>query len=142
MSKGLGRIERQALDALRYHGILTTHEIADTIAGHGQASRTLDASVRRACAGLRRKGVIDSLRAGRHMHWYIPDSGDRREGGGAGFADAAMRSSGIADADRQRLVRLLGMLGSAHEGERANAASLLERERQRLGLTWEDIMGR
>jgi hypothetical protein len=31
------------------------------------------------------------------------------------------------------------MLSSAHEGERANALRMVEEERARLGLTWEEI---
>ena len=38
-----------------------------------------------------------------------------------------------------RLVKLLGMLGSAHDGERA-AAGLKAHELRRHGLTWSDIL--
>lgn len=41
---------------------------------------------------------------------------------------------------RARLVRLLGMLGSAHDGERANAAALADRLVRGLGLTWTDVV--
>lgn len=46
----------------------------------------------------------------------------------------------ISDADRQRLVRILGMLGSEHQGERDAAARQAEAFRRRLGLTWADLL--
>ena len=42
--------------------------------------------------------------------------------------------------DRKRLAALLGMLGSTSSGERDNAARLAEQFRQRLGLTWEELL--
>ena len=41
---------------------------------------------------------------------------------------------------RERLVKLLGMLGSHHAGERANAAQLVEQHRAVLGLTWDELI--
>jgi hypothetical protein len=41
---------------------------------------------------------------------------------------------------RTRLVRLLGMLGSAHDGEIANAGRLASQLLRDLGLTWGDII--
>ena len=43
-------------------------------------------------------------------------------------------------ATRQRLVRLCGMLGSEHDGERANAARLADRLIRETGLTWEGVI--
>jgi hypothetical protein len=42
--------------------------------------------------------------------------------------------------NRALLVKTLGMLGSAHEGERANAALAVERCRAKLGKSWEDLI--
>jgi hypothetical protein len=41
---------------------------------------------------------------------------------------------------RDRLVKLLGMLGSQHDGERANAAQFVEQQRAALGLTWDQLI--
>lgn len=41
---------------------------------------------------------------------------------------------------RTRLVRLLGMLGSAHDGERANAAALADRLVRNAGLVWDQVV--
>lgn len=40
----------------------------------------------------------------------------------------------------KRLVRILGMLGSAHEGERAAAGLMAHRIVSRAGLTWADAL--
>lgn len=41
---------------------------------------------------------------------------------------------------RQRLARLLGMLGSAHDGEVLNAARLADRLVRDHGTTWHDVV--
>ena len=47
----------------------------------------------------------------------------------------------ISAADHAKIAKILGMLGSAHEGERLAAAAMAEKERQRLGLSWEQLIG-
>lgn len=42
----------------------------------------------------------------------------------------------------RRLAAIAGMLGSEHEGERANAARLATLELRRLGLTWAQVVER
>ena len=39
-----------------------------------------------------------------------------------------------------RLVKLLGMCGSAFEGERANAAALADQFLRQRGLTWREVI--
>ena len=46
----------------------------------------------------------------------------------------------MTDAERQRLLRILGMLGSSFAGERDNAARHAEAIGRRHGLTWEDLL--
>ena len=41
---------------------------------------------------------------------------------------------------RDRLVKLLGMLGSDHDGERATAARMVEEHRRKCGLSWHEIV--
>lgn len=43
-------------------------------------------------------------------------------------------------ADRDRLAKIAGMLGSAHEGERAAAALKATELLQSLGLTWPEVI--
>lgn len=42
--------------------------------------------------------------------------------------------------ERKRLVAILGMLGSEHDGERASAALQAEIFRKKHGLTWPDLL--
>jgi hypothetical protein len=51
-----------------------------------------------------------------------------------------MSARHLTPAERQRLVALLGMLGSDHAGERDNAAKLAEKFRRQYGLTWADLL--
>ncbi len=41
-----------------------------------------------------------------------------------------------------QLIKVLGMLGSEHDGERASAAAIADRIVRKLGLTWTDIISR
>ena len=41
---------------------------------------------------------------------------------------------------RHRLARLLGMLGSAHDGEALNAGRLADKLVRGAGLTWHDVL--
>jgi len=40
----------------------------------------------------------------------------------------------------EKLAKLLGMMGSAHDGEVANAARLAERHRKEIGKTWGELL--
>jgi hypothetical protein len=46
----------------------------------------------------------------------------------------------MTDADRQRLVNILGMLGSAHQGERDAAGLQAEAFRNKHGLSWAEMI--
>ena len=46
----------------------------------------------------------------------------------------------MTTADRAKLARILGMLGSEHAGERASAALQAEAFRKRHGMTWEEML--
>ena len=46
----------------------------------------------------------------------------------------------MTEPERRRLARILGMLGSEHEGERQNAALQAEAFRKRHGMTWEQML--
>jgi len=49
-------------------------------------------------------------------------------------------AAGLSGAERTRLVRLLGMTGSDHAGEVANAARMADAFIKTLGLRWEDVI--
>ena len=42
--------------------------------------------------------------------------------------------------DRKRLVKLLGLLGSEHDGEVVAAARLAERLRRSAGVSWSEML--
>jgi len=44
-------------------------------------------------------------------------------------------------ADRERLIKLIGMLGSEHDGERANAAAFLQKMAAKYKMTITELMG-
>jgi hypothetical protein len=46
----------------------------------------------------------------------------------------------IHSGPRELLVKALGMLGSDHAGERANAAVVVEKQRAKLGMTWDELI--
>ena len=46
----------------------------------------------------------------------------------------------LSDAERKRIIAILGMLGSDHAGERDNAAQQAEAFRRRHGLTWAELI--
>ena len=48
--------------------------------------------------------------------------------------------AGLDPANAERLARLLGMLGSAHDGEIANAGRMADKLVRSLGLTWHDLI--
>ena len=54
---------------------------------------------------------------------------------GAGTAKKKIHSR-----PRELLIKALGMLGSDHEGERANAALVVEKQRRKLGMTWDELI--
>ena len=55
-------------------------------------------------------------------------------------APPVVENTGLTPMKRAQLMRVLGMLGSAHPGERDNAARLAERIRRAAGLTWEQLI--
>jgi hypothetical protein len=47
----------------------------------------------------------------------------------------------VTGLDRARLARVLGMLGSRHDGEVLSAARLAEVQRARAGVSWAELLG-
>jgi hypothetical protein len=47
----------------------------------------------------------------------------------------------LAPAELARLAKLLGMLGSCHDGERANAGAAADRFLRDRGVTWPMVLG-
>ncbi|TDH57991.1 hypothetical protein E2C06_34945 [Dankookia rubra] len=47
----------------------------------------------------------------------------------------------LKEKDATKLARLCGLLGSEHDGERANAAAFATRTLKAAGWTWDDLVG-
>lgn len=163
MSRGFGQIERAIIEFFDGGGPDFLGATGAAIAQCATGTRD-NSSVRRALKRLEAKGLIVLLpkRDGRPIIWGLTSAAkdatrrkQRRE------RDRARRQRRKYEAhqedqeswaawqrhqDRARstalLENLLGMLGSAHEGEVINAARLAERERRRLGKTWKEILSR
>jgi len=85
-----------------------------------QPNAKIYANVRSAAERLEQKGVLRRIRTG---EWMLAES------------------DGDAESDaKDRLAAILGMLGSAHEGEILAAAKAAETERRRLGATWQELL--
>jgi len=171
MSRGPGRIEQEVLALLREGSLrvrdlcwFVYHEVSDQTPetwklGSTPAQR---AAISRAIASLRRRGepLIRERYEGEtyFRHSTVPSAAERvaryfkdeerrarrrqkraeREARKA----PAHKHRAVVAADRERLAKLLGMLGSEHQGERDAAARQIEMMRQKLGGNWQDVLGR
>jgi DNA-binding PadR family transcriptional regulator len=128
----------RALNTLRRHGLLEVQrQVRD---GRSVAIWRLAAEAWRQAERLRqqRAGAARRENGRRRQQQREERAKARRE------AYEAARAKLRAEAPRkstERLENLLGMLGSAHAGERATAASKIEQERRRFGLTWAELVG-
>jgi hypothetical protein len=148
MSRGLGAVERFVLKFLVIWSWMPTSAIVLDVARQRgvQVSPSLEASVRRALAALVRKGLV---RQGTNKAWRSIESEKREEE----YMREWRRQNGRRRRRRERreeeareqsptrvLSKLLGMLGSDHDGEVLTAARKAEAERRRLGKTWGDLL--
>ena len=116
---GLDRVEYAIIAILTRTRHLSTQLLAlEVAAPFAQLSPTIYANVRKAADRLQREGV---LRRTRYGEWMLADAEERT-------------------APKERLAAILGMLGSAHDGEILAAARAAEAERRRLGATWRQLL--
>jgi hypothetical protein len=142
MSRGYGWVQRRVLECLDSScEPQTTASIASWVYGGEQspAHPTIArgsplaeiAAVKRALRGLERNGepigrLVVSYRGIRRTYWARNEVWDQP------IAEPAPV--------RAKLVKLLGMMASEFEGERANAALMAERLRRGIGLTWDQLL--
>jgi len=169
MSRGLGHTQREILEWLKM-GPDKPRAIAYAIVEDDEEpSRAVEVSVRRALGRLRAMGLVERLTDGRwtlageaarqaeHEREQQERDDEQRQGERHKRKDRkrrkereryeelkfqAKRTDERNPTSTRRLILFLGMLGSAHEGERANAAKMIEAERQRLGKTWPELIVR
>jgi hypothetical protein len=66
---------------------------------------------------------------------------ESRETNWKAVLDAIDAPSDPSRRDREILAKILGMLGSDHEGEKLNAAEGAEKYRRKIGMTWAELLG-
>lgn len=148
MSRGPGHVERKLMAALSPGGFLwssyaTVSRIAARIYEVSEADPTPSqrVSVNRALRSLARKGAP--------IEWcHFPDTGvivwfhkeavqnadeDRS-------SQTGRKQSGRRSTEKRRLAKILGMLGSEHDGEVLAAARQLEALRRKRGMTWGQMI--
>jgi hypothetical protein len=118
-------------------------------------TKALEASVRRALASLRAKNLV--VQNERKLWLRSDDAAEeqartktrdraetrRQKARDRRAADERELAKALAaSTDVEKLTKLLGMLGSAHDGEVLAAARQIEVERKRLGRTWQQLMTR
>jgi hypothetical protein len=91
-------------------------------------------AIRRALGQLARLGLVTRVGTD-HALRALWVSTERRE-----RAPLSLEKDEDAVA-RSLLVKILGLLGSTHEGEVLNAARLAEEQRKRIGKTWAELLG-
>lgn len=80
MSRGLGKLQRAALDVVTRDGMLDSIEIAGRLFDTKTVSPAQDSATRRALRGLAERGALTDMgrywRGGRR-HWATPDEAAR-----------------------------------------------------------------
>ena len=138
MSRGAGWVERAILDALSRNTVLDTFQVTAAVfdcrpqRGIVTVSDAQLASVRRALRNLEEQGRVAGAREfGRKRRlWSLPDV-------------SGPIPSQVADhptVDVEKLVKVLGMLGSAHPGEVAAAGTAAHKLITEARLRWQDLI--
>src|SRR5262249_18680556 len=146
MNRGPGATERGVLAALARYGPMNATELAQDIFGLWGTVRLEPTAaqlrgVRQAIRHLATRGVIVEYYSGSgRKYWQLPEPEKRegRRGRSRALHESAVGESIPALADK--FIKLLGMLGSEHAGERANAIAAAERLRKQYDITWRDIV--
>ena len=131
-------MERAILDALSRKAVLDTFQVTAAVfdcrprRGVVTVSDAQLASVRRALRNLEEQGRVDGAREfGRKRRlWSLP------AGPGAIPSEVADQSA----IDTDKLVKVLGMLGSAHPGEVVAAGAAAHKLITEAGLRWQDLI--
>lgn len=167
MSRDLGRVELRILQLLEGGRRLRPSQIALEIAGSAEPTDALRASVGRALTSLRRKGQLvrmmgdwvlaETSRRAEMQRAHEEDLRKRREAqerreertlegrvpvdDGADLTpDSAVDGPVDYRIEGRRLIKILALLGSPHEGEVLNAARQAEQVRRRLRLSWQELI--
>jgi hypothetical protein len=116
----------------------TTSEQAQAAAARARAE-TAKAEAARARADAQ-KAKAEANKAKADARTARANAKARAYGSFRGAFDDGTEEKKIHSGRRERLVKALGMLGSDHAGERANAAQVVEKQRAELGMTWDELI--
>ena len=139
MSRGAGWVERAILDALSRNTVLDTFQVTAAVfdcrpqRGIVTVSDAQLASVRRALRNLEEQGRVAGARefGRKRCLWSLPAAGP-------GPIPSATADQSPFDTDK--LVKILGMLGSAHPGEVAAAGTAAHKLITEARLRWQDLI--
>jgi hypothetical protein len=142
MSRGHGRIEREVLGFMRdlLHARTDVEVLRDNIPGASEPA------IRRALRSLARKGCVEPWPSAwsRRKLWALieteQEGEQRRKRRKRKIEQAFGKPKGLSSGDREKLAKVLGMLGSAHEGERQAAVRAADELQRKTGRTWREIL--
>jgi hypothetical protein len=149
MPKDLGKVEQAIMDSLRrLRGyVLNPPELAKMVFEVKKPTVSQLVSVRRALRALHTAGLIERTEdsQGRRAAFWKLKTANRRK---AKHEQQEQEREEMRDqlrpkkpkGDLVRMIAILGMLGSAHDGEIASAGRKAEALRIKLGLTWSQIL--
>jgi hypothetical protein len=169
MSRGPGRIERGIIERLTacalygqpghdvkelalalYDPDLTKAEERPGVYFSYPGAVAHEKSIRRALRRLEARGVVKRTHEWVRTCWVLtnppakpkPKAKRQRSSGGSftGLEDLFPPRTILSAGDRERLAKILGMLGSKHEGERASAALMADELRRQYGVQWVDLL--
>jgi hypothetical protein len=160
MSRGHGRVERTILWVLGFHdrvdvGLIAWHlnkNYRDKIT-NAPVSDAMRTSINRAFRNLCRGGaVVEVDRSGSAKMWTLTERHRKEQANERARERRQSRKQQEWEhiferketeqkaEDEAQLIKILGLLGSDHDGEALAAARLAEKERRKRGLTWGEIV--
>jgi hypothetical protein len=162
MSRGPGRLSIGILDCIGNGRDWTAAELAEAVLGNTSTAAVV--SVRRALRALAASGLVAVRGMGSLKLWRGVEAAKREqqkqtrsrtarerearrrahedEAWRETFREARLRRRMAGDgSQRSQLAKILGMLGSSHDGEVLSAARRVEKLRQKMGKTWGELLG-
>jgi hypothetical protein len=158
LSRGHGAVERAILDDLAPNKCAIVEDLARSVAGTADPnfaiSGALRSSINRALRKLARSGLIYEYdRLGPTKYWAFVANKEnkkrrrsREQANQERYEEALREAQRLGEAQRQKtdakaqLKKVLGMLGSDHDGEVLSAARQAEAIRRNLRLTWDQLL--
>jgi hypothetical protein len=139
MSRGHGKIQRFILEhgpkeRLEREIGATVNEFAEGYANGGKVTVSLKVSMRAALRLLADEGLVGRIQSGRDIYWYVKSTRKRKPGPRKPRPETPERIA------RAQIAKILGTMGSEHEGERLAAIRKAEALRRKLGVTWQDLI--